>query len=81
MRSRYERRSTNCSISIGRERQRQTDGLELIAQELRERDADSVLDTEFFREKAAISVTAGSIRETLEWLVSPDRASFIKYSA
>ena len=28
-------------------------GLELIAQELRERDADSVLDTEFFREKAA----------------------------
>ena len=43
-------------------------GLELIAQELRERDADSVLDTEFFREKAAITVTAGSIRETLEWL-------------
>ena len=43
-------------------------GLELIAQELRERDADSVLDTEFFREKAAITVSAGSIRETLEWL-------------
>ena len=43
-------------------------GLELIAQELRERDADSVLDTEFFREKAAITVTASSIRETLEWL-------------
>ena len=43
-------------------------GLELIAQELRERDADSVLDTEFFREKAAITVTAGSIRETLECL-------------
>ena len=43
-------------------------GLELIAQELRERDADSVLDTEFFREKAAITVAAGSIRETLEWL-------------
>ena len=43
-------------------------GLELIAQELRERDADSVLDTDFFREKAAITVTAGSIRETLEWL-------------
>ena len=32
-------------------------GLELIAQELRERDADSVLNTEFFREKAAITVT------------------------
>ena len=43
-------------------------GLELIAQELRERDADSVLDTEFFREKAAITVTAGAIPETLEWL-------------
>lgn len=43
-------------------------GLELIAQELRERDADSVVATEFFRDKAAITVTAGSIRETLEWL-------------
>lgn len=43
-------------------------GLELIAQELRERDAESVLDTTYFREKAAITVTAGSIRETLEWL-------------
>jgi NADH-quinone oxidoreductase subunit C len=43
-------------------------GLELIAQELRERDAESVLNTEFFREKASVTVTAGSIRETLEWL-------------
>jgi NADH-quinone oxidoreductase subunit C len=43
-------------------------GLELIAQELRERDADSVLHTEFFREKASLTVTAASIRETLEWL-------------
>jgi NADH-quinone oxidoreductase subunit C len=43
-------------------------GLELIAQELRERDAESVLDTVYFRDKAAITVTAGSIRETLEWL-------------
>jgi NADH-quinone oxidoreductase subunit C len=43
-------------------------GLELIAQELRERDADSVLHTDHFRDKAAITVTAGSIRETLEWL-------------
>lgn len=43
-------------------------GLELIAQELRERDSESVLDTAYFREKAALTVTAGSIRETLEWL-------------
>jgi NADH-quinone oxidoreductase subunit C len=43
-------------------------GLELIAQELRERDADSVLDTVYFREKAALTVSANSIRETLEWL-------------
>ena len=43
-------------------------GLELIAQELRERDAESVLDTVHFRDKAAITVTATSIRETLEWL-------------
>jgi len=43
-------------------------GLELIAQELRERDAESVLDTVYFRDKATITVTAGSIRETLEWL-------------
>ena len=40
-------------------------GLELIAQELRDRDAESVLDTVFFREKAALTVSAGSIRETL----------------
>ena len=43
-------------------------GLELIAQELRERDAESVLDTVYFREKAALTVTPNSIRETLEWL-------------
>jgi NADH-quinone oxidoreductase subunit C len=43
-------------------------GLELIAAELRERDADSVLDTVYFRDKAALTVTASSIRETLEWL-------------
>ena len=43
-------------------------GLELIAQELRERDADSVLDTVHFRDKAAVTVTAGSIRETLAHL-------------
>ena len=43
-------------------------GLELIAHELRETNADAVLDTTFFREKAAITVTAGSIRETLQHL-------------
>jgi NADH-quinone oxidoreductase subunit C len=43
-------------------------GLELIAQELRERDAESVLDTLYFREKAVITVSASSIRETLEHL-------------
>ena len=31
-------------------------GLELIAQELRDRDADGVLDTTYFRDKAAITV-------------------------
>jgi NADH-quinone oxidoreductase subunit C len=43
-------------------------GLELIAQELRERDPESVLDTSYFRDKAALTVTASTIRETLEWL-------------
>ena len=43
-------------------------GLELIAHELREKDADAVLDTTFFRDKAAITVAAGSIRETLQHL-------------
>jgi len=40
-------------------------GLELIAQELREKDADAVLDTVFFRDKAALTVAAPAIRETL----------------
>jgi NADH-quinone oxidoreductase subunit C len=43
-------------------------GLELIAQELRERDAESVLDTLYFRDKSVLTVSAGSIRETLEHL-------------
>jgi NADH-quinone oxidoreductase subunit C len=43
-------------------------GLELIAQELREQDAESVLDTVFFRNKAALTVSASSIRETLQHL-------------
>jgi len=43
-------------------------GLELIAQELREARPDSVLGTLYYREKAQLTVTAESIRETLEWL-------------
>jgi NADH-quinone oxidoreductase subunit C len=43
-------------------------GLELIAHELREKDADAVLSTEFFRDKAAVTVAAGAIRETLAHL-------------
>ena len=43
-------------------------GLELIARELRERDAESVLETAYFRDKAVLTVTAASIRETLQHL-------------
>jgi NADH-quinone oxidoreductase subunit C len=43
-------------------------GLELIAQELRERDAESVLDTLYFRDKSVLTVSASSIGETLEHL-------------
>ena len=43
-------------------------GLELIAQELRDRDADGVLDTVFFRERAAVLVAPGSVPATLEAL-------------
>jgi NADH-quinone oxidoreductase subunit C len=43
-------------------------GLELIAQELRDGDADAVLDTVFFRDRAAILVTAESVPSTLEHL-------------
>ena len=43
-------------------------GLELIAQELREARPDSVLDTLHYRDKSQLTVTADSIRETLEWL-------------
>jgi NADH-quinone oxidoreductase subunit C len=43
-------------------------GLELIAQQLREAHADSVLDTEHFRGKAALSVAPVQIREVLEHL-------------
>jgi NADH-quinone oxidoreductase subunit C len=43
-------------------------GLELIAQELRHRDAEGVLDTTYFREKAALTVTRESVGPTLELL-------------
>ena len=43
-------------------------GLELIAQELRDRDEDSVLDTVFFRERAAVLVSPASVPATLEQL-------------
>ena len=43
-------------------------GLELIAQELRDQDADAVLDTVFFRDHGALLVTAASVPATLEHL-------------
>jgi len=43
-------------------------GLELLARELREREAESVRDTEFFRGKAALLVDSKAIRATLEFL-------------
>jgi NADH-quinone oxidoreductase subunit C len=43
-------------------------GLELIAQELRDQDADAVLDTVFFRDHAALLVTAAGVPATLEHL-------------
>ena len=41
-------------------------GLELIAQELRGRDEDSVLDTVYFRERATILVSPAAIKAVLE---------------
>jgi NADH-quinone oxidoreductase subunit C len=43
-------------------------GLELIAQELRDRDEDSVLGTVFFRDRAAVLVSPESVPATLETL-------------
>jgi NADH-quinone oxidoreductase subunit C len=40
-------------------------GLELIAQDLRTSDADSVLDTVYFRERAAVLVAPSSVPATL----------------
>ena len=41
-------------------------GLELIAQELRDRDEESVLGTVFFRDRAAVLVSPESVPATLE---------------
>jgi NADH-quinone oxidoreductase subunit C len=43
-------------------------GLELLAQELREAEADAVLGTEFFRGKGAIQVAPASIGPVLQFL-------------
>jgi NADH-quinone oxidoreductase subunit C len=43
-------------------------GLELLARELRDQDADSVADTEFFREKAALHIAPKAIRPVLQFL-------------
>jgi NADH-quinone oxidoreductase subunit C len=43
-------------------------GLELVAQELREADGDSVLDTVFFRDHAALLVAPAAMPATLEHL-------------
>jgi NADH-quinone oxidoreductase subunit C len=43
-------------------------GLELLAQELRDADADAVLDTVYFRDKGQLVVAPATIRATLEQL-------------
>ena len=43
-------------------------GLELLARELREGDPNSVVDTEFFRDKAALHVPAAAVVAVLEFL-------------
>jgi NADH-quinone oxidoreductase subunit C len=43
-------------------------GLELLARELRDTDPDSVSDTEFFRDKAALHVPPAAIRAVLQSL-------------
>jgi NADH-quinone oxidoreductase subunit C len=43
-------------------------GLELIAQELRDQDAESVLETTYFRDKAALLVNPPAIEAVLEHL-------------
>jgi NADH-quinone oxidoreductase subunit C len=43
-------------------------GLELLARELRDQDADSVADTEFFREKAALHIPPKAVKPVLAFL-------------
>ena len=43
-------------------------GLELIAQELRDANADSVLDTVYFRDQAAVLVAPAAVPATLQHL-------------
>jgi NADH-quinone oxidoreductase subunit C len=43
-------------------------GLELLARELRDADPDSVADTEFFREKAALHIPPKAVKPVLEFL-------------
>ena len=43
-------------------------GLELIAQELRDQDAESVLDTTYFRDRAALLIAPSAIGDVLEHL-------------
>ena len=43
-------------------------GLELLAQELRDSEPDSVRDTEFFRGKAALHIDPAAVRATLRFL-------------
>ena len=53
---------------MGRAKLPDATGLELIAQELRDADAESVLDTVFFRERAALLVAPAAVPATLELL-------------
>ena len=53
---------------MGRAKLPDATGLELIAQELRDADAESVLDTVFFRERAALLVAPAAVPATLERL-------------
>jgi NADH-quinone oxidoreductase subunit C len=43
-------------------------GLELLARELRDQDQDSVADTEFFRERAALHIPPKAVKPVLEFL-------------
>jgi NADH-quinone oxidoreductase subunit C len=43
-------------------------GLELLARELRESEPDSVRDTEFFRNRAALHIEPGAVRAALRFL-------------